>query len=205
MVRPWFLYALAGTAAAALAWSVYRAIYPPEAADASGAAAGAIESALYRAQNLALGALGERMKLSDAGLAQLARREGFSATPYQDAGGYSIGYGHYLQDGEWWDRISEADASVLLARDVRTAEDAVNSLVSVPLNQSQFDALVSFVYNIGAGAFRTSTMRELLNSGDLAGAAAQFAVWKKSQGQVLAALVTRRQIEAALFTHGVYA
>jgi len=206
MPRKIFLWALLAAGAAGAAWSVYRALYPPDAADAASAGGSGIESALYRVENLFFGVTGGRMQTSDAGLAQLGRIEGFSPVPYPDASGFSIGFGHFIQAGESFDTsITEPEARALLADDVRIAEDAINSLVDVQLTQQQFDSLVSLVYNIGAGAFRHSTLLARLNEGDAAGAAAQFAVWNKSNGGVIPALVNRRQREAALFSFGTYA
>lgn len=157
----------------------------------------------YRVENLAFGLWGNRMMLSLAGLAHLKQWEGLKLNPYKDAAGlWTIGYGHLLKPGEWWDSITEAQASSLLAQDVGTAEDAVNSLVKVKLAQTQFDALVSFVYNVGVGAFRRSTLLKLLNAGDYAGAAAQLPAWRKAGGQVIQGLVNRRNAELALFNAG---
>lgn len=130
----------------------------------------------------------------------IANFEGFSATPYPDAGGYSIGYGHYMGavvtiPGP----ITQAQGLDLLQADVASAARTVSSLVSVPLTQNQYDALVSLAYNIGSNAFANSTLVSLLNQGDYAGAAAQFPVWNKSQGKVIAALVSRREAEKGLF------
>src|SRR2546427_12829717 len=107
--------------------------------------------------------MGPRRSMSLAGLDQLKRAESprgrFNRTPYPDAAGFpTIGYGHKLKDGEGYDAIDEAQATSLLAADVRDAEDAVNSLVSVDISQAQFDALVSFTFNVGAGALRRSTL-----------------------------------------------
>lgn len=157
----------------------------------------------YRVENFAFGLWGGRMMLSLAGLAHLKQWEGLKLSPYKDSAGlWTIGYGHLLKNGEWWDSITEAQASQLLAQDVGTAEDAVNSLVKVTLSQPQFDALVSFVYNVGVGAFRRSTLLKLLNAGDYAGAAAQLPLWRKAGGQVIQGLVNRRASEVALFTAG---
>jgi lysozyme len=139
------------------------------------------------------------MQTSQAGLDALRAREGFSSIPYADASGQSIGYGHFIKPGESFDEIDEATGAALLAQDVKTAEDAVNSLVKVDLSQAQFDALVSFVYNIGIGNFRGSTLLKKLNDGDYAGAAAQFDVWNRSQGSILQALADRRASEQAQF------
>ena len=146
--------------------------------------------------------------LSPDGLVMLQGIERFSPTAYPDAAGHSIGFGHFIQAGEEWllnATISEAQAAELLRGDVGDAERAVTAAVSVPLTQQQYDALVIFAYNVGAGAFKSSTLVKLLNAGDYIGAADQFARWNKSQGQVLPALQLRRAQEAQLFTQGVYA
>ncbi len=157
----------------------------------------------YKVENVFSSVWGGRMNLSLAGLAQLKQFEGLRLQPYKDAAGlWTIGYGHLVKPGEWWDSITEAQAAQLLADDAGTAEDAVNSLVKVPLTQPQFDALVSFVYNVGVGAFRRSTLLRLLNAGDYAGAAGQFPLWRKAGGQVVAGLVNRRAAEVAMFASG---
>lgn len=147
----------------------------------------------------------ELMKLTDSGLKLIAEFEGFSATPYPDAQGQSIGYGHFIKAGEniQWP-ITEEQALDLLKQDAASANTSVNSLVKVPLTQNQHDALVSLVYNIGSGAFAASTLLKLLNAGDYTGAAEQFARWNKSRDAsgnltVNQSLVARRASEASLF------
>jgi len=166
--------------------------------------------ASYTAENFIKDTMGTRRSMSLAGLDQLKREESprgrFNRTPYQDAAGFwTIGYGHKLKGGEWYDAIDEAKATSLLAADVRDAEDAVNSLVSVDLNQSEFDALVSFTFNVGSGALRRSTLLAKLNADDAAGAAAEFARWNKAGGRVDVVLAERREREAELFNTGNYA
>lgn len=145
-----------------------------------------------------------KMEISLNGLNQIKKHEGFSNTVYNDVAGLpTIGYGHLLTPAErlaGLRYVTEAEATRLLASDVATAEAAVNSLVKVPLTQNQFDALVSFVYNVGSGAFSRSTMLKRLNAGDYAGAADQFKVWRLAGGKVVQGLVNRRTAEAALFT-----
>ena len=85
------------------------------------------------------------------------------------------------------------------AHDLKNFEKAVNNLVKVQLTQNQFDALVSFTYNIGAGAFEKSTLLKKLNAGDYQGVADQFTVWNKGGGKVLQGLVNRRAKERELF------
>lgn len=147
-----------------------------------------------------MGAPAANMDISQTGLDAIAKREGFSATKYRDASGYSIGYGHFIRPGEsFTEPMPQWRAMELLRADAKIAADAVRAYVKVPLTQNQFDALTSLTYNIGVGAFKGSTLLRLLNAGDYAGAAAQFARWNKSQGAVLAALDARRASESAQF------
>ena len=95
--------------------------------------------------------------------------------------------------------ITKERADELLREDVARFEAQVLRLVKVPLTQGQFDALTSFVYNLGAGNLGNSTLLRLLNAGDYKGAAAQFDRWNKAGGKVLAGLVRRRAAERALF------
>jgi lysozyme len=140
------------------------------------------------------------LTLSPAGLDAIKRHEGLRLEPYDDGAGFlTIGYGHRIRSDEIFDRITLARAQELLQDDVRAAENAVNALVSVPLEQNQFDALVSLVFNIGAGAFRRSTLLRLLNNNDRDAAAAQFDRWTRAGGRVLAGLVSRRAAERAMF------
>lgn len=137
--------------------------------------------------------------MSAGGLQMLQGFEGFSATPYADHKGYSIGFGHLIQPGEDLTYVTQEQATALLAQDVASAQQTVQGAVTVPLTQNQFDALVSFVYNVGAGAFRASTLLRLLNAGDYAGAAAQFPRWINASGSPSPALVARRGDEQRLF------
>lgn len=144
-------------------------------------------------------ATGNAQRLSANGLEIIKQFEGFSATPYPDHKGYSVGYGHLIKAGETLDSVTREQAEELLLGDVAWAEQAVRTAVKVDLDQNEFDALVSLAYNIGAGAFKNSTLVKKLNSGDFEGAAAQFAVWNRASGAVNTALVERRAIEADLF------
>lgn len=138
----------------------------------------------------------------------IARFEGFSPVPYRDAKGWSIGYGHFIIPGDGFvsptnpdgkKRVTMAEAKLLLDIDTAKARRAVDSNVKVPLTRNQYNALVSLTYNIGVGAFSGSTLVKLLNKADYAGAAAQFARWNMSEGQVNEVLVSRREQEARLF------
>ena len=86
-----------------------------------------------------------------------------------------------------------------MVEDLKKFEHAVDQAVKVSIDQNQFDALVSLTYNIGAGAFRNSTLLKKLNVGDYHGASAQFDVWNKASGRVLQGLVNRRSVERTLF------
>jgi len=140
------------------------------------------------------------MKTSQAGLDLIKEFEGFEAEPYICAGGKNtIGYGHVIKKGEAFDTITEETATALLADDVEDAEGAVNDYVHVELTQNQFDALVSFVFNIGGIAFYRSTLLKKLNKGDYEGAAKQFTRWVYAGGRKLNGLIKRRQAEMELF------
>jgi lysozyme len=140
------------------------------------------------------------MKTSKRGVSEIKRYEALRLRPYKDAGGkWTIGYGHLLKRGEWWDEISEEKAEDLLRGDLAIAESAVEKLVTVSLTRTQRDSLISFVFNVGVDAFAKSTMLRKLNSGDYAGAANEFSRWRYVQGQVNDVLVARRAREQALF------
>lgn len=157
---------------------------------------------------------GERMNISSAGLELLKRLEGLSPTWYADADGHSIGYGHFGLEtlafpGEAVPSLPENLATQLLAQDVAVAERAVSSAVRRALTQAQFDALVCFTYNVGAGALRSSTLVRKLNAGDYTGAAAEFARWRFARDAAgnkveNPGLAKRRQREAQLFAMNDY-
>ena len=116
---------------------------------------------------------------------------------------WTIGYGHTGADVREGLTIPLSEAERLLTRDLRTSEWHVNRLVQVKLTQNQFDALVSFVYNVGGDAFAKSTMLRLLNAGDYVGAANQFQRWNKDNGKVVDGLTNRRRKEYELFLRGM--
>ena len=137
------------------------------------------------------------------GLALTEQFEGCRLTAYQDqVGVWTIGYGHTGPEVCAGLSVTQEQASALLQKDVSSAADFVNKSVMVALTQEEFDALVDFVFNLGAGAFQKSTLLHLLNAGDFAAAAAQFAVWDRAGGAVVAGLLRRRQAETALFNEG---
>jgi len=146
------------------------------------------------------------MKTSDKGLQLIKQFEGFRAKPYKcPAGVPTIGYGAtYYPDGRrvtMADKpVSEADATTMLRAMLSSYEAGVDRYVQVPLTQGQFDALVSFAYNLGLSALKGSTLLRVLNDKNYAGAAAQFARWNKAGGKVLPGLTRRREAERLLFT-----
>lgn len=111
---------------------------------------------------------------------------------------WTIGYGHTHTTKQGM-KITEDQAEKLLYLDIAWAEEAVKGLVKVPLTQNQFDALVSFVFNVGAGAFAKSTLLRFLNTGDYTNAAAQFLRWNRQKGRILNGLTKRREEERRLF------
>ena len=145
------------------------------------------------------------MKTSSKGKAIIKQYEGFRAKPYLcPAKIPTIGYGAtYYTDGRKVKlsdpAISEADADKLLDKMLVKYEDAVNRYVQVPMTQNQFDALVSFCYNLGQENLRNSTLLKKLNNKDYNGAADQFLRWNRAGGKVLAGLTKRRTDERKLF------
>lgn len=143
------------------------------------------------------------MQLSPAGEAFIKEQEGFRPMPYQDppgSGKMSIGYGHQIQPGEnLKGPISRQTANVLFDADAAKVSQAINGGLKVGVSQGQFDALVDFGINFGAGALLGSTLWQLLNSGDYAGAAQQFNLWIHSGGQVSSDLQARRAGDVQLF------
>lgn len=140
------------------------------------------------------------MRASSACLDLIKDFEKLRLTAYLDAVGiWTIGYGH-TRSAISGIQISEARALFLLAEDVKWSEVAVNELVRVPLTQYQFDALVSFVFNVGVTAFKLSTLLRLLNErADPARVAAEFMRWVYAKGKKLAGLERRRAAERLLF------
>ena len=121
------------------------------------------------------------MKASILAVNLLKEVEGWRDKPYRDSGGKcTIGYGHLIKEGEYCpDRITVGQGEKYLREDIANAEDIVNSTVSVPLKQHQFDALVSFTFNIGAGAWAVSDTLKILNNGEHHRMPARMLMWVK--------------------------
>ncbi|MBH3136412.1 lysozyme [Serratia marcescens] len=144
------------------------------------------------------------MNISKNGIELIKRFEGLELKAYQDSVGvWTIGYG-WTQTVEGKKiapgmRIDQATADRLLKCGVVQYEQGVNQLVKVHITQGQFDALVSFAYNLGLRSLSTSTLLQKLNAGDTQGAADQFGHWVNAGGKRLDGLVARRAAEREMF------
>ena len=140
------------------------------------------------------------MKISEKGLALIRKFEGLELEPYVCPGGkLTIGYGHTGPDVKALKKITKDYAEALLLVDVVRFERAVNEFVDVPLRQGQFDALVSFAFNLGSNSLKGSTLLKKLNQGDEDGALGEFIRWNKAKGLVQRGLTERREAEQELF------
>lgn len=141
------------------------------------------------------------MKTSPRGLDLIAKWEGCRLNVYKDAAGKdTIGIGHLVKFGESWPNgITREQAEELLAKDIAWAERGVNRVVSVDLNQQQFDALVSFTFNLGLDAFERSTLLMRVNAARFADVPMELTRWNKAGGKSLLGLARRRVAEAELF------
>ena len=138
------------------------------------------------------------MKTSPRGLALIEQFEGLKLQAYQDqAGIFTIGFGHANAHQGQFETQEQAQDD--LCADLGTAEEAVSRLVQVPVNQNQFDALVSFTFNEGQGRLKGSTMLRLLNSGNPQLAANEFPKWDIVAGTPSEGLLRRRVAEQTLF------
>ena len=139
------------------------------------------------------------MIISKNGLDLIKHFESLQLKAYKcSANVWTIGYGHTKNVKEG-DRISQDQANCFLMQDLYSVERAIIRLVKVKINQNQFDALCSLIFNIGISAFNKSTLLAKLNTGDYVGAAEQFRRWNKVNNVVMAGLVRRRQAEEDLF------
>lgn len=146
------------------------------------------------------------MKTSANGLDFTTHAEGFERKAYRDTGGVlTIGVGHVILPHEHHLRdatLTDEQIRRLLANDITVAENTVKRMVTVKLNQNQFDVLVDFVFNVGAAKFRSSTLLKKLNAGDYKGAADELNRWVYDEGKVQPGLVNRRREGRALFLTG---
>ena len=142
------------------------------------------------------------MTYSQDGLNLTKSFESCRLTAYLDSVGVpTIGWGH-TSGVHMGMTCTQAQADQWLQEDVQSSVKAVNAMVKVPLTQQQFDALVDFTFNLGAGNLEHSTLLRLLNAGDYTGAANEFDKWDRAGGQVLPGLLRRRQAEKDMFLKG---
>lgn len=143
-------------------------------------------------------------RISKDGLDLICRFEGFSPVIYICPAGYpTIGYGHLITEAnkeQFLDGVDEDEALDLLRQDVAVAERAVLRLINVPLTQGQFDALVSFTFNLGSGALQRSTLRRKVNREEHDDVPAELMKWVWAGGRKLKGLVKRRKAEGALYS-----
>ena len=139
------------------------------------------------------------MKISQEGLSLIKRFEGCRLEAYKcSANVLTIGYGHTGGVKET-DTITQPEADELLEKDVAKFEKYVSSNVKVELNQSQFDALVAWTFNLGVGNLRESTMLQKLNNEDYTSVPSEMKRWNKAGGKTLDGLIRRRKAESLLF------
>lgn len=143
-------------------------------------------------------------QVSPQGVDLICGFEGLELKAYDDGVGVcTIGYGTTIYPHgkavQYGDTCTIEQAKNYMQYDLRRFEQAVTAAVNVPLNQNQFDALVSLSYNIGIGAFKNSTLLKLLNASDYHAASHQFDVWIKAGGKTVQGLVNRRAVEKTLF------
>ena len=140
--------------------------------------------------------------LTPTGINFIKQFEGFSSSVYVCPAGFAtIGYGHLVcADEDFSDGVTTVTAKILLRQDVTKAEQAVLRLIHVPLSNGQFDALVSFTYNLGQGALQRSTLRRKVNRKEHHAVAAELMRWVWAGGRKLPGLIKRRAAEARLYT-----
>lgn len=139
------------------------------------------------------------LKLSPSGLQFIKTQEGFRNYAYPDAGKYAIGYGTQVKPQDYPNGVTREQGERMLQTKINQIENLLRKTIKVNLNQNQWDALVSFIYNVGTNNFKNSTLLKKLNSGDKVGAANQFLVWTHAQGRHLPRLAERRKKEMDVF------
>ena len=140
------------------------------------------------------------MKISNKGIELIKHFEGCETEAYLcPAGVPTIGYGH-IKGVQLGDVITYQEAHEMLLEELSEYENYINDMVTVELSQNQFDAMVSWVYNLGGGNLKSSTLLKTLNIGNYRGVPEQIMRWNKAGGKVLEGLTRRRQAEADLFS-----
>ena len=139
------------------------------------------------------------MKASNRAYEMIKRFEGYRFKSYLCAGGKcTIGYGH-TKDVKPYRTITHDQALKYLSEDIEDVEKALSTLVKVKLNQNQYDSLVSFVFNVGTGAFSSSTLLKKLNNNDFESVPKELRKWIFAGGKACVGLKKRREAEAILF------
>jgi lysozyme len=140
-------------------------------------------------------------EVSDSGVALIQHFEGYSPFAYEDvAGKKSIGFGHLMLKGERFEEpLLPDEADDLMRNDLDRTVDGVNDLLEVDLKQNQFDSLVSFSFNVGTGAFESSTLLRRVNAERHREVPAQFLRWNRAGGKVSRGLTIRRETEARYY------
>jgi lysozyme len=150
--------------------------------------------------------MASELKLSSEGAAFIAGFEGFMPTAYTcPAGKRTIGYGHVIQPGEYFEAVSQEQAKVLLQRDAEREAAPVARHLMVELMQYQQDALISLAFNCGGRTIARSTLLKLLNQNLINPAADEFLRWNKIGRAESKGLTRRRIAERNLFLTGDYA
>jgi lysozyme len=146
----------------------------------------------------------DAMRISRAGLRVTMDAENCSLIAFKPTPSdpWTIGFGHTGSDVHEGMTCTIEQAMDWLLDDMSSAEKTVKSAVVIPLTQEEYDALCDFVYNVGAGHFLGSTLRALLNAGNVQGAADEFMKWDMAGGHVLQGLINRRSAEMAEFLLG---
>lgn len=145
------------------------------------------------------------MRASEKCLKMLAHHEGVRKKPYKcPAGLWTVGVGHLIGDGkslpDSWNRtFTLEEVYAILAKDVERFERGVSRLITYPLSQNEYDAIISFAFNLGLGCLQRSTLRSALNRGDKVAAIESLLKYNKAGGKVLKGLDNRRKDEAAMF------
>lgn len=154
------------------------------------------------------------MKVSNEFLETLADWEGFELKPYKDVAGYiTIGVGHLLKSSEkstgmldingqqvpWKDGITKEECLELLKQDLHLCENILNTSLKVKLNQDQYDAIISFIFNVGGTNFKNSTLLKVLNKRLYSEVPIQLSKWNRAGGKIVKGLINRRNKEIDLW------
>lgn len=138
--------------------------------------------------------------ITSKGVNFIAQFEGFKETPYLCPSGCpTIGFGHVIRKGEFFDKITKEEGLILLKKDLQIYQKVISKLLTVSLSKSQYIAVLSLTYNIGPGAFQRSTLRQKINREEYEEIPSEFMKWIWGKGKILPGLVKRREAEIKLF------